>query len=358
MTSLFDPVSFDHGPAMKNRFMLAPLTNQQSHPDGTLSHDEQRWLTMRAEGGFGLTMTCAAYVQRVGQGFGGQLGCFGNVHLDGLSRLSRALHAEDTLAIMQLHHAGRRSPADLIGEAPVCPSDDPGTGARALATEEVEQLVEDFVAAARRCEQAGFDGVELHGAHDYVICQFLSPETNRRTDRFGGSLENRSRVLFDIIDGIRATCRPDFNLSVRLSPERFGLLTSEIEQVFVRLADTHQVDFIDMSLWDVFKTGIDAGYESRRLVDVFASLPRGSTRLAVAGKLYGAQDCHNALDAGADMAVIGRGAVLHHDFPNQVAKDDQFVVRQLPVPKAVLRAEGLSDAFIGYMSNWKGFVGD
>ena len=87
MMSLFDSVPFAHGPAMKNRFMLAPLTNQQSHDDGTLSDEEFRWLTMRAQGGFGLTMTCAAHVQKVGQGFPGQLGCFGREHVPGLSRL-------------------------------------------------------------------------------------------------------------------------------------------------------------------------------------------------------------------------------------------------------------------------------
>ncbi|MFN5600783.1 MAG: NADH:flavin oxidoreductase, partial [Acidimicrobiaceae bacterium] len=119
MSSLFDQVLFSHGPGMKNRFMLAPLTNQQSHADGTLSDDEYRWLTMRAEGGFGLTMTCASHVQAAGQGFAGQLGCFSDVHLDGLRRLAAGIHANNSIAIVQLHHAGRRSPKDLIGGQPL-----------------------------------------------------------------------------------------------------------------------------------------------------------------------------------------------------------------------------------------------
>ena len=89
MTTLLDPMSFPRGPGMKNRFMLAPLTNSQSHPDGVLSDEEYRWLTMRAQGGFGLTMTCAAHVQAIGQGFPGQLGVFGDEHLEGLTRLAR-----------------------------------------------------------------------------------------------------------------------------------------------------------------------------------------------------------------------------------------------------------------------------
>lgn len=357
MSALDDAVSFARGPAMKNRFMLAPLTNQQSHDDGTLSDDEHRWLTMRAEGGFGLVMTCAAHVQKVGQGFAGQLGVFDDVHLPGLERLARDVKAHDTVAVVQLHHAGHRSPAALIGADPVCPSDDPETGARALSTAEVEQLVDDFVSAAVRCEKAGFDGVELHGAHDYMICEFLNPDLNRRTDHYGGSLENRARLLTEIVSGIRERCRSDFNLSVRLSPERFGMRTDEIVEVYSMLVASGHVDFIDMSLWDVFKTGANEGFADVRLVDLFARLDRGDTRLAVAGKLYSADDCRRAIDAGADMVAIGRGAILHHDFP-RLAADPGFTVRPLPASRAVLADEGLSETFIGYMGNWPGFVGD
>lgn len=358
MTSLADPVSFTRGPGMKNRFMLAPLTNQQSHEDGVLSEDEYRWLTLRAEGGFGLTMTCASHVQAIGKGFSGQLGCFGDEHLEGLTRLAAGIKNHDSVAIVQLHHAGHRSPAELIGEAPVCPSDDPKMGARAMTVGEVEEMIEAFVAAAVRCQNAGFDGVELHGAHDYVICQFLNSELNQRTDRFGGSLENRSRVLFDIVDGIRARCRPDFNLSVRLSAERFGMKTAEITEVFGRLVDSKKVDFIDMSLWDCFKEAADADFAGRRLVDIFANLERGDTRLAVAGKLYSAADVQRAIDAGADMIAVGRAAITNHDFPRRAIADPGFAMRELPVARDVLRQEGLSDSFIGYMGNWPGFVGE
>ncbi|MFM7262675.1 MAG: NADH:flavin oxidoreductase [Acidimicrobiales bacterium] len=357
MTSLFDAVRFAHGPAMPNRFMLAPLTNQQSHEDGTLSDEEHRWLTMRAEGGFGLTMTCASHVQEVGKGFSGQLGIFGDQHIEGHRRLAHDIKRHHSLAIVQLHHAGNRSPEEIVG-TPVCPSDDPDTGARALTGDEVEQLTEDFVAAAVRCETAGYDGVELHGAHGYVIAQFLSPGLNRRTDRWGRSLANRSRLLFDVIDGIRARTGPSFNLSVRLSPERFGLHTTEIVEVYERLVDEAKVDFIDISLWDCTKNGIDEGFTDRRLIDVFAGIERGAVQLAVAGKLYSAADCRFALEHGADMVAIGRGAILHHDFPRQCADDETFVVRPLPVPRTTLLEEGLSEAFVGYMGNWKGFVAD
>ena len=148
-------------------------------------------------------MTCAAHVQRVGQGFAGQLGVFSDDQLPGLTRLAAAVHAEGAVSSIQLFHAGIRSAAALTGEAPRGPSDHAETGARALTLVEVEQLVEDFIGAALRAQAAGFNGVELHGAHGYILCAFLSPEFNQRTDRYGGSLENRARIIFEIIAGIR-----------------------------------------------------------------------------------------------------------------------------------------------------------
>ena len=355
MVSLFDSVSFTRGLAMKNRFMLAPLTNQQSHVDGTLSDDEYTWLTMRAQGGFGLTMTCASHVQAIGQGFAGQLGCFGDQHVPGLSRLADGINREDSVSYVQLHHAGRRSPAELIGGQPVSSGDDDKMGARAMTTDEVEDMVEAFIEAAVRSEHAGFSGVELHGAHDYVICQFLNAELNMRTDKYGGSLENRSRVLFDIVDGIHDRCDPNFALAVRLSPERFGMKTKEVVEVYGRLVDSGKVDMIDMSLWDCFKEAVDEDCNGERLIDIFANLERGATRLAVAGKLYSAADAQRAVDAGADIVAIGRAAITNHNFP-LLAADPSFAMRTLPVPRADLRAEGLSESFIGYMGNWPGFA--
>ncbi len=101
MGHLFDPLPLARGPAMKNRFALAPLTNLQSHPDGRLSDDEFDWLTYRARGGFALTMTCAAHVQRIGQGFPGQLGVFGDQHLEGLTRLAAEIRKYGSIAVVQ-----------------------------------------------------------------------------------------------------------------------------------------------------------------------------------------------------------------------------------------------------------------
>jgi 2,4-dienoyl-CoA reductase-like NADH-dependent reductase (Old Yellow Enzyme family) len=358
MPSLFAPLVLASGATLKNRFMLAPLTNLQSHPDGRLSDDEFRWLTMRAEGGFGLTMTCAASVQRAGLGFPGQLGAHDEIHVKALSRLPPVIRANGSHAVVQLHHAGMRSPENLIGHKPLCPSDNEETKARAMTLDEVERTASDFIAAAERCKRAGFDGVELHGAHGYLLCQFLSPEINRRTDRYGGSLENRARLLFDIIDGVRATCGPQFSLGVRLSPERFGLKLEEIRALAQRLMREGKIDYLDMSLWDVFKEPEEQEFKGRSLLSWFTALERGNVRLGAAGKITTAASAQRALESGLDLVIIGRGAILHHDFPRQVEAHANFTPIPLPVSAAHLRNEGLGEAFVGYMRTWKGFVAE
>jgi 2,4-dienoyl-CoA reductase-like NADH-dependent reductase (Old Yellow Enzyme family) len=356
MTHLFDPLTFTRGPAMRNRFMLAPLTNLQSHDDGRLSDDELHWLSLRARGGFGLTMTCASHVQSQGRGFPGQLGIFSDAHMEGLTRIATALKAAGSLSAVQLHHAGMRSPHELIGMQPVCPSENAETGARALSLGEVEQVAEDFIVAATRADRAGFDGVEIHGAHGYLVCQFLSAEVNRRTDRYGGDLANRSRLLFDIIAGVRARCRPDFTLGVRLSPERFGMQLQEVRSVVQRLMSEGHVDYIDLSLWDVLKEPQEEQHRGHSLLSYFTSLERGDVRLGVAGKIQGGREASACLEAGADFVMIGRAAILHHDFPEHVRADANFETVKLPVTAEHLRREGLGEKFVDYMRTWKGFV--
>jgi 2,4-dienoyl-CoA reductase-like NADH-dependent reductase (Old Yellow Enzyme family) len=354
---LLDPLTLTRGPTWSHRLALAPLTNWQSHDDGTLSDDEHRWLTMRAQGGFALTMTCASHVQAVGQGFPGQLGVWSDDHLPGLTRLAADLRAAGTVSSLQLHHAGTRAPTELVGQ-PVAPSDDAETSARALTTGEVEQLVQDFAAAAVRAERAGFDGVEVHGAHGYVLAQFLSPDSNRRDDRYGGPLENRARVLLEVVDEVRARCRPDFQLGVRLSPERFGMRLPEVRDVAAELLAGGRLDYLDLSLWDVRKEPADAEHAGRPLLDWFTDLDRHGARLGVAGKVRTADHARDALARGADFVLLGRAAILHHDFPEQVRRDPSFGAVRLPVPLSHLQAEGVGPAFVDYLRTWRGFVAD
>ena len=351
MTSLTDPLPLRSGATLKNRFVLSPLTNLQSHPDGVLSEDEFRWLNMRAAGGFALTMTCAASVQEEGVGFPGQLGFHDDKHLPGLTRLAGKIKEYGSHAVGQLHHGGLRSL-----KTPKAPSAHEKLKAEAMTLDEVRVSRDCFIAAARRAEPAGFDGVELHGAHGYLICSFLSPELNRRDDAYGGDPERRMRFLLELVDGVRAATKPGFSLGVRLSPERWGLVVTEIADVAQRLMRDGKVDYIDMSLWDVKKEPNDKGLAGRTLASYFTELDRGDTRLGAAGKIMSAQDCRDVIAMGFDFPILGRAAILHHDFPKRVADDADFASTPTPVSEAYLREEGLGQAFVEYMRTWKGFV--
>jgi 2,4-dienoyl-CoA reductase-like NADH-dependent reductase (Old Yellow Enzyme family) len=357
--TLRDPLTLTRGPAWAHRITLAPLTNWQSHTDGTLGDDEYRWLTMRAQGGFAMTMTCAAHVQVGGQGFPGQLGAWSDAHLPGLARLAQGIRAAGSVSCLQLQHSGLRADTALTHQGRVAPWDDTESGARALTTAEVEQLIEDFVLAAVRAQAAGFDGVELHGAHGYLLCEFLDAEHNRRSDRFGGSFDNRCRILWQIIVGIRSRTRADFQLGLRLSPERFGVPLPESIALAQAMMQSDQLDFLDMSLWDCFRTPIDPAHQDKPLIEHFSGLDRGRTRLGVAGKIMDAATAQRCLDHGADFVLIGRGAMLHHDFAREALADPAFVCIARPVTRAHLRAEGLGPAFLQYVaSTWTNFVLD
>jgi 2,4-dienoyl-CoA reductase-like NADH-dependent reductase (Old Yellow Enzyme family) len=351
MANLTDPLQLRSGATLKNRFVLSPLTNLQSHSDGVLSDDEFRWLTMRAEGGFALTMTCAASVQESGVGFPGQLGFHDERHLPGLTRLADAIKAQNSHAVAQLHHGGLRSLKN-----PKAPSADEKLKAEAMTLDEVRESRDHFISAAQRAERAGFDGVELHGAHGYLICSFLSPELNRREDAYGGSPENRVRFLFECIDGVRAATKPGFSLGVRLSPERWGIQLPEIRDVAQRLMRDAQIDYIDMSLWDIRKEPNDEAHQGRTLASYFSELERNGTRLGAAGKIMSAEDARDVIAMGFDFPVLGRAAILHHDFPKRAAADANFAAITTPVSEAYLREEGLGPAFVNYMRTWKGFV--
>lgn len=355
MNDPFAPLTFLRGPAMKNRFMLAPLTNQQSHSDGTLSDAEYAWLVKRAQGGFGLTMTCATCVHPAGRGFPGQLGIWSDHHLPALTHLAAAIRQAGSLSAVQLQHSGWRAPAELTGRQPAGPVEHAETGSRAMTTAEVEEAVDAFIAAAIRAEQAGFDGVELHAAHSYLICQFLDAG-NQRDDGWGGSFANRRRFLDTIVAGIRRSTRPDFQLGVRLSPERHGIPTGEARELAESLMLSGAIDYVDMSLWDCFKTPVDPAYADRPLIEWFTGLPRGDCRLGVAGKIMDAATVRRCLESGADFVLLGRGAILHHDFPHRMAADPDFAAVSTPVSRDYLRAEALSDPFIDYLGRWEGFV--
>lgn len=351
-----DALSFAHGPDWRNRLALAPLTNLQSGPDGVLSDDEYAWLVRRGEGDFGMVMTCAAYIRDDGHTFPGQLGVAGPHHLAGLRRLADGIRATGAVSSVQLQHGGRRADGTLATPL-VAPWDDAEKGAVALTTAGVQQLVDDFAAAAALAEEAGFDGAEIHGAHGYLLSQFLDARKNQRTDRYGGSPENRFRVIAEVIDAVRAATGPDFQLGLRISPERYGIPLADSRALAAQVLADGTIDYLDLSLWDAFKEPYEPEFHGRRLMDYFTDLDRGDVRLGAAGKILSAPQATECLDRGMDFVLIGTGAIIHHDFAARAIADPSFVSDPQPVSARRLCDESVGPAFVHYLAtNWDDFV--
>lgn len=217
-------------------------------------------------------------------------------------------------------------------------------------------MVEDFVSAAVLAERAGFDGVEVHGAHGYLLCQFLDGRNNLRNDEFGGSATNRFRIIHEVVAGIRAATGPDFQLGLRLTPERNGIVLDEARRLAGEVLLGGQLDYLDMSLWDAFKSPPEDGHDGL-LIDHFTDLPRGDTRLGVAGKIVDTAGARRCLEHGADFVLIGTGAILHHDFARRALADPHFRSIERPVTRDHLAGESVGPAFLDYLSiQWDDFV--
>lgn len=204
-----------------NRVVMPPMGVTLGSPMGGVSDDIIAYYEARAKGGVGLIITeITRVVDGAGIGSPCQLAARNLSDLPQLQRLAETIHKYGSKIFIQLHHPGRQAPPLMIGGQPVAPSAVPMRGGampRELTTEECEDLVQRFAFGAFLAKRAGMDGVEFHGAHDYLICEFLSPAVNKRTDKYGGSFENRLRFLMEIIQRTRHLCGPDFPISVRLS---------------------------------------------------------------------------------------------------------------------------------------------
>ncbi|WP_458752607.1 oxidoreductase [Sphingobium xenophagum] len=201
-----------------------------------------------------------------------------------------------------------------------------------------------------------FDGVELHGAHGYLISAFLSGLYNRREDEYGGTPAKRRRFLLEIVDGIRDRCSKEFQIGVRVSPERFGQDVGETRELAQQLIDEGKIDYLDISLWDVFKSPVDPKYQGHSLMSYFTDLDRNGVRLGFAGKIISHDDATRCLEYGADFVVIGRAAIAHHDLPRQFRSNPGFIPRKFPLTAEYLRSQGLGESFIAYLATWPDMV--
>ena len=353
---LSDPVVLRCGQQLPNRVALAPLTNKQSHADGLLGDDELAFLARRADGGFGLITTCAANVSLDGKAWDGELAIDRDACLPGLTRLATRLHDAGAKAIVQLFHGGARADAALTGESPWSASAFQD-GVRAATPEDIDRVIGQFAEAAVRARTAGFDGVELHGAHGYLLSQFLSRTMNVREDAWGGTLEHRARLIRAVTQQVRARCGSHFILGVRLSLEDFGqakgLDLDEGLEVARWLADDG-ADFIHASLWDVARNTAKRP-EQHALPLLRDKLPR-DVAIVAAGKIWTRADAEAVIARGADVVSLGRSAILNPDWPRTVALGAEPT--RPPITRAELGARAVSPTFQQYLTAWKNFVAD
>ena len=208
---------------LSNRVVMPPMGTGLANPDYTVSDATIAYITRRARGGAGLVITEIVSVHPHGAGGPGVLGAWDDAFIPGMTRLAKTVHSMGNKVAMQLYHCGRESPYQLARGTAVSASAIPsvvldGTP-RELTGDEIDDLVASFGAAAARAKRAGFDAVEVHAAHGYLLCQFLSAHSNRRTDTYGGSLKDRARFIIEILREVRKQVGDDFPISLRISAE-------------------------------------------------------------------------------------------------------------------------------------------
>ncbi len=356
------PYIFKNKIVAQNRVQLAAMTNQQSHAEGSLSKEEAHFLQLRAQGGFGMITTCAAYVSKQGKAWAGQIGLDSDVFESELSKLALQVKQSQALLIGQLFHGGLRASSVVSGLEKISASNyykDSILDARAMLEAEIESVIEDFVQAALRLERCGFAGVELHGAHGYLIHQFLSKDTNRRTDAWGGNAENRERFLMQIFSRIKKQVSHNFLVGIRLSPEDklfFKGIDFDESIALAQKLEAEGADFIHISLWDAFKKPEKYPNSKDLAITHFRKALGNDTCLITAGGIWTPQQAETLLNAGVDIVALGRVALPHPDWPKR-AQDPLWQPLNPPFSPEYLQNQGLAPVFVNYMRRWEGFVG-
>lgn len=215
--------------------------------------------------------------------------------------------------------------------------------------------MQSFVDAAVRLERCGFQGVELHGAHGYLLAQFLDRNLNKRSDGWGGSLQNRMSLIAQIATRIRSSCSSRFIIGLRFSPAtepQEGGFTLADSVRLMQSAKTWGIDFLHASLWN-FRV-VDA--DNKTYLSTLAENKPAGIPLIVAGKIVTPADADAALAMGADFVALGKIAIRHKDWP-ELARDEGFAPKMPPYSVAELRSQAVGPRFIEYLKRWPKFIG-
>lgn len=316
------------GIEVPNRIVLAPMTTYSGNDDGTVSDAEIEYYRERNQSA-GLLLTACAYVTKQGKAFHGQIGADAEEMMPSLKRIAEVLKENGNKAVLQIHHGGRMSaPEELadgqsVSASAVAAEREDAQVPREMTTAEIEETIAAFGAATRRAIAAGFDGVEIHGANTYLLQQFFSPHSNRRTDKWGGSLENRMKFPLAVADSvIRAAAlapRP-FLVGYRISPE-------EVENPGITMKDTlhlvealskKKLDYLHVSVQDFWEGSLrDAADTASRTQLIAAEV---GTKLPVigVGGIHTPEEVESVLAVGIPLVAMGRELLMDPQWLTKV----------------------------------------
>lgn len=331
---LFQPYTLNNGVTIKNRFTVAPMTHFASHEDGSISDEERHFLTDRFDG-FGLFIAAATLVSPEGKAFVGQPEAIGEKDLPSLREVVRIAKQQGATAVLQIHHGGHLSLPELLkGREMVAPSADEKSGARALTDEEIRNLISAFANAAHLAIQAGFDGVEIHGANNYLIQQFVSGESNRRTDQWSGSIENRLRFPLAIVDAVTAVrqqyATDEFIVGYRFSPEEPGEQGLTMKDTFALIDALVEkpLQYLHVSLWDFYKKARRGADTTMTRMQLLHERINGKLPLIGIGNLFTADQILQAYQTGwAEFIATGKTVMMNPDLIRLIAsgQEDKIV---------------------------------
>ncbi len=334
--TLFEAYTLPNGMEMKNRMIMAPMTNYSSNQDGSVTEDEINYYTRRSKG-VGAVITAVANITPGGKGFPGQIGCDRDELIPSLSKLAKSIKGQGAKAILQIFHAGRMSLPDEVPNRDVtAPSNIPaeregtlGEVPRELTVEEIEGIIDAFGQATRRAIEAGFDGVEIHGANGYLIQQFFSPHANRREDQYGGNLEKRMTFPLAVIDKVQHTvkeyAKAPFIVGYRFSPEEPetpGITMGDTLHLVDVLADKG-LDYLHVSLLDFWSKARREADTSKTRVELLLETINKRIPLVGVGSLYKADDAAEAKKTGIEFLGLGRELLIDPEWVQKIAKGNE-----------------------------------
>ncbi|MDQ0245557.1 2,4-dienoyl-CoA reductase-like NADH-dependent reductase (Old Yellow Enzyme family) [Bacillus fengqiuensis] len=336
---LFESFTFSKGIELKNRIVMAPMTNFSSNPDGTVSDEEVQYYVRRSKGA-GMVITACTYVTANGKGFHGEFGGDSDDMIPSLRRLATAIKEQGAKAILQMFHGGRMCPPELVPNGELvsasavpaeqgAPPSAKGVIPRALSGSEVEAIIRDFGETTRRAIEAGFDGVEIHGANGYLIQQFFSPHSNRREDQWGGSLEKRMAFPLSVVDEVKKVvadhAKEPFIVGYRFSPEEPetpGITMADTLALVEALADKN-LDYLHASLMDFWSTPRRGADDTRPRIELIQEQAGDRVPVIGVGSIYTADDALKALESGVPLIALGRELIIDPDWVEKVEQGQE-----------------------------------